>query len=167
MGLHWQQVDFEHKELHVRYGVQKIGATLRIAEPKTESALRTIPLSDIALEALDKQRKRIESKRLRKGERWEDQDLVFPTHDGGIMDPSVLHNSFKYWLKRHRFPDINVHMMRHIAATYLMSQGVAVNVVQRILGHSAPTITMTVYGYALTEFKKKAVEHFDCLYEEE
>ncbi|HLZ60473.1 MAG TPA: tyrosine-type recombinase/integrase, partial [Ktedonosporobacter sp.] len=57
-----------------------------------------------------------------------------------------------------------VMMMRHVAASYLLSQGVSVNVVQNILGHSSPIITMTVYGHSSQQFKRDAVQHFDRLY---
>ena len=94
----------------------------------------------MAREALYKQKARIIAHRLHARAKWEEQDLVFPTHDGGLVQPDTLDVAFKRWLARHELAPMKVHMLRHIAASYLVAQGVSLRVVAQILGHSDPTL---------------------------
>ena len=55
LGLHWEDVDFDHSVIHVRHATQSLWKKgIIITEPKTEKARRTIALPEKAIEALRK-----------------------------------------------------------------------------------------------------------------
>jgi integrase len=53
-------------------------------------------------------------------------------------------------------PEISPHDLRHTAGTQMLSRGMPVEVVSKILGHARVSITLDVYRHVL-ESEKKAV----------
>jgi integrase len=47
--------------------------------------------------------------------------------------------------------------LRHTATTLMLANGVPLVTVSKILGHSSPAITATIYAYALDESKSTAI----------
>jgi integrase len=52
---------------------------------------------------------------------------------------------------------IRFHDLRHTAATLMLADGVPLVTVSKILGHSSPAITATIYAHALDEHKASAI----------
>ncbi|MDE2571136.1 MAG: tyrosine-type recombinase/integrase [bacterium] len=50
------------------------------------------------------------------------------------------------------------HAMRHTAATWLPSKRTEVKTVQSILGHSAASTTLNIYGRLVPQLQREAVE---------
>jgi integrase/recombinase XerD len=61
-------------------------------------------------------------------------------------------------LRRRTGLDFDPHWFRHSAATRMLRDGVPVEVVSRVLGHSSVTTTMAVYGHLTAEDARKALE---------
>jgi integrase len=53
------------------------------------------------------------------------------------------------------------HDLRHSAATFLLSMGVNVKVIQELLGYSDIVTTLGVYGHVLPSMQEGAVEKWD------
>lgn len=53
---------------------------------------------------------------------------------------------------------LNVHTLRHTACSRLLAAGASVPVVQAILGHASPAMTLRVYAHARAEEGRAAVE---------
>jgi integrase len=49
LALRWDDIDLGSRQLHVRRAMQRVDGKLRIAEPKTSSARRTVVLSQFAV----------------------------------------------------------------------------------------------------------------------
>ena len=54
--------------------------------------------------------------------------------------------------------DFDPHWFRHSAATRMLRDGVPVEVVSKVLGHSSVAITSAVYGHLTAEDARKALE---------
>jgi integrase/recombinase XerD len=54
--------------------------------------------------------------------------------------------------------NFDLHWFRHSAATRWLRDGVPVEVVSRLLGHSSVTITLAVYGHLTAEDARAALE---------
>ncbi len=80
---------------------------------------------------------------------WEESGLIFPARTDDLMRPSNLtDNHFKRLLERAGLPrSTRFHDLRHSVATILLSQGVKVVAVQRLLGHASASMTLDVYGH--------------------
>jgi Phage integrase family len=76
--------------------------------------------------------------------------LIFTSAPGKPEDaPNVLHRGLYPALLRAGLRKIRFHDLRHSAASLLLSQGVDVVSVSRLLGHSSPAITLNVYSHAI------------------
>jgi integrase len=77
--------------------------------------------------------------------------LVFCNHDGAPISP----NSFSVVWGR-TVPQVTFHALRHTHASALIAGGVDVVTISRRLGHSSPTITLSVYAHLFSEIDTKA-----------
>ena len=77
-----------------------------------------------------------------------------------ILCASTLNSHFKKSLKECGLDDIRFHDLRHSFATYLVTNGVPINIVSQILGHSKISTTFDIYTHTDFEMQKVA---FDCI----
>jgi integrase len=93
------------------------------------------------------------------GEHWRDPwgDLVFTTDTGAPIHISILRRHFQRVFQQAELPPIRSHDLRHTAATLMLDNGVPLVTVSKILGHSSPAITATIYAHALDESKAGAI----------
>ena len=73
------------------------------------------------------------------------------------MTPSTFTWRFKKILKANDLPtDLNVHSLRHTAASLFITSGTDVGTVAGLLGHSQPSTTLDIYTHAFDKNKKAA-----------
>ena len=100
LALRWQDdagqflVDLDARRATVRYTLQRLrgGQPRRFAEPKSESGLRSVPLTAPAIAALRAQRARARTARLWPA-RLGNYDLVFPNQTGHPLDGSTVYHA--------------------------------------------------------------------------
>ena len=74
------------------------------------------------------------------------------------MTPSTFTWRFKKILKANDLPtDLNVHSLRHTAASLFIASGTDVGTVAGLLGHSQPSTTLDIYTHAFDKIKKQPV----------
>jgi integrase len=79
LGLAWDQVDFEERELYVGEQLQRARGQLVLREVKTETSQAPLPLPDVCVTALKIRRQQQEAARARAADGWIDNGLVFTT----------------------------------------------------------------------------------------
>ena len=111
---------------------------------------RSIHLTARALESLKRHRTRQNAERIAALIR-EDADLIFTTRSGGLLRPSSISDDyFKPLLERAGLPrTTRFHDLRHTCATLLLSRGVDVVSVQRLLGHASAAMTLSRFAHCL------------------
>ena len=73
------------------------------------------------------------------------------------MTPTTFTYRFKLILKKNGLPqELNVHSLRHTAASLMIAGGADVATVAGILGHSQPSTTLDIYTHAFDKNKKAA-----------
>ena len=73
------------------------------------------------------------------------------------MTPTTFTYRFKLILKKNCLPqELNVHSLRHTAASLMIAGGTDVATVAGILGHSQPSTTLDIYTHAFDKNKKAA-----------
>ncbi len=103
--------------------------------------------------------------RQRRGEAWEDNDLVFPNTLGRLINPAnLLTRSFRPLLERAGLPRMRCHDLRHTAATLLLDQGVHPKIVSEMLGHSTMSITLDLYSHVTPSMQEQAAQALDSLF---
>ena len=149
LGLKWDDIHFESKEIQLNRGVvhQVVG------DLKTEASRKPLPLDQDLAESLLAWRRASPFNR--------EADWVFASPDMAGKQP--------YWpenlLRRHIRPaarrcginkPIGWHTFRHSYATHLKANGEDVKVVQESLRHANSRITLDTYTQALTPAKREA-----------
>ena len=165
LGLRWQDVDLEQREVHVRRSLQRsLEGKLALNDPKTEHSTRTLPLPQACVATLRQHRSQQLEERLLAGEQWEDHDFVFCTRLGRpLIARNVVHH-FKAALERASLPrETRFYDLRHSCATLLRAQGVDLLVISRILGHSQLSTTADIYTHVLPPAMRDAADMMDAL----
>lgn len=164
-GLTWPDVDLTARVLRVRQQVQALGdGPPTLAPLKTPSSRRTLALPTLVVEALKAHRKRQLEERLKAGESWrQEAELVFTMPNGRAVHPSHARDSLTALLTAAGLPHRRFHSLRHTAATLLLTDGVPLFDVSRILGHAEISTTADTYGHLVDDMTANAAQRMDNL----
>lgn len=163
IGLRWQDVDLDKREIRIRKQRQRVGGEAYEDDPKGRRRRQVLPLPAICVAPLRYQRMRQTAMRERAGDRWEESGHVFTTRTGRPIEPRNVYRSFTRVAKNADLRVIRLHDARHGCATLLTAAGVAPRVVMEILGHSQIAVTMNVYAHVVQDTQREAVSHMDRL----
>lgn len=153
LGLQWRDVSLNDRTVTVRHTLQDLAGKVELAEPKTNSAKRTIRLSQEAVAALEAHCNRMKKEK----HRVKDLAPVFCDRDGGwLRQNNVSRRALRALLKKAKLPPMRFHDLRHTAATLMLARGVNVQVVSRKLGHKDIVVTLKVYGHLLPSIEDQA-----------
>lgn len=161
LGLRWKDIDFEKGCLYVRQTLSHDGKTF-LTGAKTKASLRTIGLSNKAIEKLKKHKSYMD-KMKRDCPSYQDNDLVVCTQIGTPINPSNLRRSFNRLIEKAAVPKIRFHDLRHTHATLLLSEGINVKVISERLGHSSIKITLDTYSHVLPIMQEEAAKTLDAI----
>ena len=176
-GLKWEDIDFENRLLCVNRTIlqdRKKGG-FYFGTPKTRTSLRTIPLTDEAINILYRQKKK-QSKLKVKSKLWNNawDGLVFTTVNGN----PVGYSTFRSMLIRvinninldrkieaeasgnsyEEFEKVSMHSLRHTFATRCIERGVIPKVLQKFLGHSNLATTMDLYVHVSEDIMHEEIQ---------
>ena len=157
LGLRWEALDLERKELHVSSVLKEVKNKRSLGRPKTPHSRRAIPLTQLAVNLLHDHHTRQTLERLQNGHGWNPHHLVFCTKTGTAYSMTNWHRQqYQPLLKRAALPYIRPHNLRHTAATLLLLDKVPAIVVSRMLGHANVAFTLQTYGHVLAEMREEA-----------
>ena len=160
LALKWSKIDFARCQVLIDKSVAYLpGKGVFEGGTKTNTS-RTIAIPQQTIELLRKYRAWQTEQRLQAGDLWEDLDLVFTNGSGGLVFPASVNHSLSAFCEKNGFPHIHPHIFRHTAASILLSNGVDVLSVSKMLGHSDTSTTLDVYAHEIEEAKIKTA---DCI----
>ncbi|MFJ6445555.1 tyrosine-type recombinase/integrase [Streptomyces hydrogenans] len=163
VGLRWENVDLDKREIRVRTQRQRVAGEVYEDDPKGRRRKQTLPLPAICVAPLRWQRLKQAAARERAGEKWTETGYVFTTRTGQPIEPRNLYRSFTRVAKNAGLRVVRLHDARHGTATLLTAAGVPPRVVMEILGHSQIAVTMNVYTHVVQDTQREAVSHVDRL----
>lgn len=171
MALKWSNINFDEKILSIEGSLSRIysepdekghrHATYTILDPKSKKSRRRIPLTKIAIEALEIQRHRQNMDKIKHGEVYIDNGLVFCDEMGGYYNQRRFMNEYHEYLKKYGVSDIRFHDLRHSFASLLLLSGVSIKVIQELMGHSSIALSMDLYTHLAEELKYKSIKEFE------
>jgi integrase len=164
LGLRWDDIDLDSRQLHVRRALQRIEGKLRMVEPKTHTSRRSVVLPQLAVRALREHRKRQNRERLRLGEAWQEHGLVFASSIGTPIEPRNINRRWDELRVRVGLDWLRLHDLRHACATFLLAAGVPSRTIMEVLGHSEIGVTMNVYAHVLPELRQEAADAIDHVF---
>jgi integrase len=152
-GLDWAAIDLAGAELHVRQVAVELSGRLMLRPyPKSRAGRRTVPMPAFVVDALTATEGRT--------------GLVAGTRAGTPLRRSNFRRSV--WVpavEASGLPaDLRYHDLRHSYATWLVSDGVPINVVSRLMGHEQITTTLNRYTHDARDYEDLQVRKvFDVL----
>lgn len=168
VALRWEDVDFESMTVNVRGSINRVaGVGLITTPPKTTQSRRTVYIADELGKALRAHKEGQASERRRLGPLWEERGLVFTTSGGSggrvsggkPVDPRNVLRAVKEGARAAGLNEeaaVNVHTLRHSAASAMLVGGVPLLTVSRMLGHSSVSITGDIYGHITDDGGRQA-----------
>jgi integrase len=137
LGLRWQDVDLKAGELRVRHQLGRDGT---LAEPKTDTAKRAVPLTSDLARALAEHRLASPFS--------SEADFVFCSEAGTpLSHRNVVRRGLEPALRAAGLPHLRWHDLRHLAASAMIAQGMDDDDIAPVLGHASSVVTKTVYGH--------------------
>lgn len=167
LALTWNDIDFNEAIVSVNKNVKLVGIPDKkgnkeykviVQEPKTKSSIRKVPIPVIALDVLKQHKKLQLHERIKTGEIYENNNIVFANPLGGYTNESNLRKIYKRLLIKSEIEEVKFHSLRHTYATTLFIKGVSPKVVQALMGHSDIATTMNIYTHVNEVAKVEAVQ---------
>ena len=134
LGLTWEDIDLERREIHVRFQMSRHGKRVPL---KTESGKRDVILMDEVAHRLRKHRLAAKFSA--------DHDLVISNGVGRTLGYTKLRKAFASVREDAGLVDVTPHTCRHTFASILIDQGRDVEFVSQQLGHSSTKTTWDLY----------------------
>lgn len=163
-GLKWQDLDMNTRKVQIRRQVQRIkGKGLMFSEPKTAAGRRNVVVGRSTIKLLQEHFKNQQLSKAIAGNRWKENDLIFPNTVGNPREPSNVLKLFKDMLKTAGLPDMPFHSLRHTAGTLMLKEGINPKIVQERLGHADISLTLNIYSHVLPSMQDEAADKLDEL----
>lgn len=144
-------------------GPNKSRYELKVTRPKTKKSIRRVPIPTKLKKDLVKLNKIRNKEKLKLGELYHDNDLLFPSATGTYIDSRNLIRSWTRAFENIDVPYKKFHALRHTYATQLLKSGSQLLTVSRLLGHSSIKTT-EIYAHVLESTKIKDVENLNTLF---
>jgi hypothetical protein len=140
-----------------------VGRHLIFTRPKTRSSEASVPLTERAVGALLDQWLRQETVRDNWAEAYQDGDLVFARESGEPLRPDFVTKRFRALVVAAGLRPVRPHDLRHGAASLMLSAGVPMAIVSKMLRHSSIGITVDTYGHLSEETARTASDAIGAL----
>jgi integrase len=155
LALQWSDLDLDQGVAKIERTLSRPGGKYEVREPKTAGSARRVWLTPSLVKALREHRARQAARKLKLGEVWQDQGLVFPGATGGFADEMALYRrEFQKIRTAAKLPDnVTLYALRHTFATLALVGGASIHEVAAAMGHTGPALVLSTYGHALPEKK--------------
>lgn len=157
LGLKWDRIGFDTRRIKIDNNIQYLPEVgLFEGRPKTgQERFIIVPQSIMDM---------LKEWRQFQSDCMDTQaDYVFCRFDTGkAFTPNTVNAALRRFCARHGLRHIHPHMFRHTAASILISSGVDVLTVSKMLGHATTTTTLDIYGHVILEAESRAA---DCITE--
>lgn len=163
MALRWQDVNLEDRRLSIKWTVSfdwEYGFLK--GDPKSKTSARSIQLPNFVINALARHHTKQQEQKLKAGDRWEENNLVFPNTYGRYHRPEYRGRQFHRLLEKAGLPRIRIHDLRHSTASLLIIVlRMPPKLVQELLGHSTMDMTMDIYTHVDESQQRQMMDAFD------
>lgn len=159
-ALTWSDIDFEKRTIRInkttstvknrgQYNTTKKKVDI-VTTPKTPNSNRYIPMNETASNVL------LELKRRQKLESIK-TSFVVSTPDGNMMSVRVMEQTFKRICEENGICSKGLHALRHTFGSMLLTKGVDIKVISKILGHSTVKFTYDRYIHIINNMEAQAI----------
>ena len=164
-GLRWGDIDLRRGILTVGHAVQMRGSRgVPVDVLKTAASHRTIGLPTAAIDELREQLRRTigDEKMTREVE----DGLVFPSQRGTVLEPSNVRRELSRICEAAEIPRVTPNELRHTCATLLNDDGVPLELIADMLGHTTTVMLQRHYRHRVRPSADAAVHTVDQMFGE-
>lgn len=154
-ALRWEDIDLDKKMIYVKQTAQRIQqnegtkkTVIVIDVPKTDQAIRPIPMSFTLYKYLKKWKKKSPS------------SYVCSNHSGP-SEPRLITYYFSHLKKKAQTIQTHFHSLRHTFATRCIEASADVASVSRLLGHASSKTTLDVYTDSFLEGRQRVIRQME------
>ena len=164
LALKWSDIDWDRNTISVQRQLQRMYKDRDYySSLKTKSGRRTISLGINSIQKLQEHHQKQIGIKERMSDRWDENNLVFPSTVGTPMNQRNLLRMFKTILRESGLREIRFHDLRHTAASLMLNHGISPLIVAKRLGHSKASITLDTYGHLLPGMQQESANYIDSL----
>lgn len=167
-GLQWNDIDFDRKEIHVSGTLVYIRGKGRFKDtPKSQTSDRKIPMLPEVEKILRSSRKQQLENQMVMGKNYKIeeklQNIVLTYPEGGALWDTAIRCDIQKIVNQInndgvKFDPITPHTFRHTFATRCVEQGMPLQVLKTILGHSSLAMTADLYSHVMDDTKQKEMQ---------
>ncbi len=156
LGLKWDKVDFEKKQIYICNSVLYVpGKGVYEDTPKTANSIRYIALPSETVSELKAYQLEQRKEFLKNGVPYKSKGFVFTQYDGKPLHPDSVTNFLTKFSKKYNLPHINAHAFRHTMASLLYFNGMDSVSISKRLGHAQVSTTANIYAHIMQEADQK------------
>ena len=142
------------------------------ADPKTDSAIRTIALPPSMIDLLQENRDQdamdqidygIEDEKAGSPYRYQDTGMIIHNRFGRPLNKDTPSKWFRKWADARGYPQITFHDLRHAHASILVAHNVDIAAIASRMGHSDATVTLSTYTHPFDASDRLAADVLDKL----
>lgn len=156
VGLRWDAIDLVLNVVRVVRVAEEVSGHVTLKPyPKSRAGRRTVPLPAFVVQALNKHREQFAPGA---------GGLVFVARTGEPLKRGTFRaRVWKPSLKRAGLPlELRFHDLRHSYATWLVSDGVPINDVAKVMGHEQTSTTLDRYTHSTRDRDRRVLASFDA-----
>ena len=157
VALRWQDVDLDEGEVTISKTHVLIAGRVIEGSPKSKAGRRSVWLGPETVARLRTHRAHQSGEKLQAGGLYADHGFIFADELGEPVKPDAYSNVFEKVSRSAGVPSVTLHQARHGYVSYLQHVGVPTAVVQRLVGHSDPAVTLGVYTHPMETGSRKRV----------
>ena len=177
MALQEQDIDFANKIITINKSVKYVWTGERnsnnqkiyenkVTVPKTQKSIRIIPLPTILVPILKAIIKTNKSNKLKYGDLYYDNNLIFCKEYGNYIDNKQPNRHLKSALKKAKITtDLHYHSLRHIFITNCISQDISLKTIMDWVGHADTKTTMMIYAEFNKDKNMKEYSKINAMFE--
>lgn len=167
-GLEWGDIHFDEGYLKVERASVYTGKTHGVVEkvPKNYSSIRTVSVPQNVLTVIKQYKTEQAENKLKLGDIWINSKKVFVSWNGEPAHPTSFTAYLHKFAIKNNLPHITPHLLRHMAATFLIQGGVDLRTVSGKLGHADGRVTMQVYAHLLQSSEQQTADLMGSLIED-
>ena len=138
LGLRWKRVDLLRRRVHVAETLVDIEGHIHFGPPKTNAAVRSVPIATFLCEELS---------RLATPDTSPDS-LVFQSPNGHPVRPSLFRRrSWTPAVEAAALTPLRIHDLRHTAVSLWIAEGAHPKQVAVLAGHTSVSVVLDRYGH--------------------